>query len=434
MIKEFAVENYRSIKDRQTISFQAVGKIGEYEKNVIPFNDGSSLLKTTILYGPNASGKSNLLKALNSLKEFVSESSNYKIDQTIKHYQPFRLTMDSTQKPTRFEIDFIAQDSIRYKYEVSFFSDAIYSESLFFYPKKQPAKLFIRTLDQSIDFGITLKGDKKSVERQLGKNVLFLSKGANSEIEQLKTPYLFFRQYLFVSLGTYPLSDQALIRGYTKIMADKPNSIICGKNLSKLVKIADTGIERIDLAEIPIEKIAFPKSISDEQKQNILDNFKFEIKTIHKTINNDKSSFDVSFDLDDESAGTVKLIAVGGMILDALSDGTFLVIDELDKSLHPKLTRVLINLFHNSKTNPRNAQLLFATHDISLLDNSLFRRDQIWFSEKEANGETRLYSLSDFNGVRKETPFDTWYLTGRFGALPSIDESELFFEKEDEKS
>jgi hypothetical protein len=409
-----------------------VQRVKEHKDNLICLENGTRLLKTAMLYGRNASGKTNILRGLEALKDFVSQSSDYKIDQKIPHYQPFKLDPSCLLKPTQFEIDFLAHDGMRYQYGVSFLRDRILTESLVFYPRKQPAKLFKRESGKEMDFGIYLKGDKRGVERQLADNVLFLSKGANSNIEQLKQPYLFFKTYLFTTLGLQPFFETDLILSYTSMIADKKDPYFSTRNVGKLIRVADTGIDSISVNEIPEEKIALPPNISEEKRKRILRQLKYEIKTIHKMFAEGKPVDETSFNIWEESAGTIKLLAIGAMMLDALGDGTFLVVDELDKGLHPLLTKALIRLFHNAKTNLKNSQLLFATHDVSLLDNSLLRRDQIWFTEKEGDGATKLYSLSDIRGVRKELPFEKWYMSGRFGATPSINELELVLEPEDE--
>ena len=162
-----------------------------------------------------------------------------------------------------------------------------------------------------------------------------------------------------------------------------------------------------------------------------MERFKYEVRTKHQMFDKGKNIGETFLNFEEESLGTKKLLAVGGLIISALGDGSFIVIDELDKSLHPLLTKMLIGLFHSKKNNPFNAQLIFATHDSSLLDNELFRRDQIYFVDKEYEGYTILYRLSDIKGVRRDIPFDKWYLSGRFSAIPVISDLELQFSSDD---
>ncbi len=424
MLIEFSVENFRSIKEKQTLSMLSSGKVSEHPENLMITKNNFRLNKSSIIYGRNASGKTNLLMAMKALEFLVRRSVHFKLDQEIPPYEPFKLDKISCDKPTNFEIDFIAIDNVRYKYSLSYSKSEIIDESLFYYPKGQPAKLFVREQTKPILFGTSIKGDRRSIEKQLLNNQLFLSKGANSNIEQLKAPYLFFNKYIFARIFSDFDFDDSLINSYTRAIAEKKDTKL-KENLDKLIRIADTGISSIMVNEVSIDKIKFPDGLSEDAKKRILDRNKYEIKTIHKIYDEGITSGEITFDLHEESMGTIKLLAVGGMILDALSDGTVLIIDELDKSLHPLLTRILIKLFHNPKTNPKNAQLIFATHDVSLLDKELFRRDQIWFTEKETAGATKLYSLSDIKGIRKEFSYEKWYLSGRFGGTPVINELEL---------
>ncbi|MBI3194196.1 MAG: ATP-binding protein [Ignavibacteriae bacterium] len=423
MLIEFSVENFRSIKERQTFSMLSAGKVNEHPQNVIDWDGKIKLTKSAIVYGRNASGKSNLLRALQTLRLIVTTSSNFKLGENISIYDPFKLDDVSGRNPTKFEIDFISRNNLRYQYEVSYTEKEILFESLFYYPKKQRTKLFIRNGGNPLDFGVSLKGDKKNIENQLLSNQLFLSKGANSKNQQLSDPYLFFLMIFSQDV----LIDHYQIDVVTNlIMIDKKRTF--QTNLNNLVKFADTSISSVRLTELTDETLKWYKSLSYDIQRQLFFGTKFKVNTIHKAYSQNNENQEVVFELYEESAGTIKLLMVGGMIVAALEYGLLVIIDELDKSLHPMLTRVLVNLFHNPKTNPKNAQLIFATHDVSLLDNELFRRDQIWFTEKEQDGATKLYSLSDFKGVRKETPYDKWYLSGRFGAIPSINESELQLE------
>ncbi len=422
MLIEFSVENFRSIKEKQTLSMLSAGKVNEHPDNVAEWGN-LKLTKSAIIYGRNASGKSNLLRALNALKIIISSSSDRKLGENILYYEPYKLDPDFINKSTQFKIDYIARDNIRYTYEVSFTQREIDFETLYYYPKKQRAKLFVREKAKPIDFGVSLKGDRKGVEKQLLANQLYLSKGANSNIEQLSEPYLYFTTFLNEDplLSELPVDMIAIFLNNEKWQSYR-------NNINNLLRIADTGISSLQLDELPSEIISQYKELPDIVKQKLVWGGKYKISTIHKTKSNGKEVKEIIFDLIDESTGTIKLLVVGGNIILALEFGLPIVIDELDKSLHPLLTRTLIKLFHNPKTNPKNAQLIFATHDISLLDNELFRRDQIWFTEKESDGATKVYSLSDFNGVRKDIPYDKWYMSGRFGAIPSINESELSLE------
>lgn len=423
MILVFKVKNFRSIRDEQIFSMVSEQNVSELPNNVFKVDDKTELLKTAIIYGRNGSGKSNLLLAIQALNYLVNTSSDFKVDKPIPPYDPFKLNKKCQNAPIELSIDFITNKKTRYIYSVSFNKKKVLAEKLYFYPKSQPAKLFERN-DGDITYGEYFTGKKKQIEDLLLDNQLYLSKAGKSKLEVLHDPYLFLTENIYPSTFHDSDYDKILINVFTNKMKDDdiPNF---KENISKLLRVADTGIISLDAKETELSEDDLPEEMSDEQKKEIVERFKYQIKTKHGFFDNGKESGEVEFELQNESTGTIKLLAVGGLVLDALNDGSTLIIDELDKSLHPKLTELIIKIFHNNKTNPKNAQLIFATHDISLLNNSIFRRDQVWITEKEYEGNSIFYSLSDIKGVRKDAPFEKWYMSGRFRGIPLINEYEL---------
>ena len=194
------------------------------------------------------------------------------------------------------------------------------------------------------------------------------------------------------------------------------NNIEIRTKLSKLIKGADTKIN-----DISIEKSR--ENLSRSTFQEI-----FSVFGIHDVYSNSKIESLYELPLKEESVGTQSLYTIGADILKVLDKGGVIAIDELDTSLHPYLTKMIVMLFQSEKTNPYNAQLIFTTHDVTLLDRDLIRRDQIWLSEKDEKGVSDLFSLQDFEGLREDTPFDKWYLSGKFGGLPQIKSIESIFE------
>lgn len=425
MLLEFKIKNFRSIKDWQNFSMLGESKVKELENSVIDYN-GYKVLSSAIVYGRNASGKSNLLKAFKAIQFMVLFSDEFKVNEKIEYYEPYKLDKNFRNEPVEFLIDFIGKDGIRYEYGLGFSSDEIIYENLRFYPKSQPAWLFRRKRGENIIYGEYLTGNKKNIEELLYDNQLFLSKIGTEKNKQLAIPYSFFSKYLFVSNIHDTNYDNVLIQLFTNKMGND-NIPFFKENINKLMCVADTGIQSINIEETEINSESLPKDMSVEEKNELIKQYKYKIRTLHREFENGKEIGSLEFQLGDESTGTLKLLAVGGLILEALADGQTLVIDELDKSLHPKLTKMLINIFRNPKLNPNNAQLIFATHDVSLLDNSLFRRDQVWFAEKEFEGNSHYYTLSDIPGVRGNIPYEKWYMSGRFGATPIINENELDF-------
>jgi AAA15 family ATPase/GTPase len=425
MILELKVKNFRSIKDWQSFTMLAENKVKEHEDTIFE-NASQNILGTAIIYGRNASGKSNILKAFRAIQYMVTESAEFKIDKEISAFEPFKLDSNCLQLPTELHIDFIAKDGIRYVYEIGFTSTKILYENLKFYPKSQPATLIERKYGEPIKYGEYLTGRKKDIEEKLYENQLFLSKVSTDKLEGLTAAYLFFSEGIYVSTFHDTKYDNLLIQTFTNKMA-KNDIPFFKENINNLMRAADTGIDYIDIKEIEIDLDTLPEDMSNDKRQELVERYKHKIRTIHKKFDGEKEDGIIEFKLNEESTGTIKLLAMGGLILEALAAGQVLIVDELDKSLHPKLTRALINIFHSKKTNPNNAQLIFATHDVSLLDNELFRRDQVWFAEKEYEGYSHYYAISDILGVRAHGPYEKYYLSGRFGANPVINEVELNF-------
>jgi AAA15 family ATPase/GTPase len=199
-------------------------------------------------------------------------------------------------------------------------------------------------------------------------------------------------------------------------------------NLIKLVKAMDTSVRSISVNPTHIDAKSLPEDMTEAEREEFMHKYSYFIRTKHTVFKNDKEDGEIDFKLADESMGTGKLLVLGGIILAALAEKQVLLIDEMDNSLHPKLTKVLVKLFNDPVTNPKRAQLIFTSHEVSLLDNDLFRRDQVWLAEKEYQGYSHYYTLADIAGVRKDTPLEKWYMSGRFGATPVIDELNLDFD------
>lgn len=413
MIVEFSISNYRSIKTEQTLSLVAENSKNKEDNTFeVTLGNGSKLrlLRTAIIYGANASGKSNVLKAFYSMRQMIIQSRLLNIDESIKAYEPFLFDNNSKLNPTCFTLTFIER-FVKYRYEISFNEKEILSETLDFYPKGQPANLFQRiksdsTIQDEVVLGTSLKN--KPSEKIILKNQLYLSQFGGKPHEQLTNIYRYFRQ---VTVVTSKNNSASPLRTIQKKMLNDENQDF-KMRLSRLLKIADTKIESIS------SKI---KDTVHAIGQDI------ETLSTHIVYDNGKEIGKKELLLQEESVGTNVLFSLGGLILLSLEKGGIIFYDELDNSLHPKLTKFLIRLFQNPITNKSNAQIIFASHEVTLLDKEIFRRDQIWFTEKSKYGETSLYSAKDIEGVREDTAFDKWYLSGKFGGEPRIKEVEFIF-------
>ena len=412
MLIEFTVENFRSIKEEVTLSMVAT-KDTSFDNHLIKTNvlKDDSLLKSAVIYGANASGKTNVILALSFLKALVLNSIKHQKGQGVR-YTPFKLDDKCLKKPTRFNIVFI-KNEIKYSYSVAFNNEKIVSESLYYYPNNQKSLLFERKNTNNFRFTID-KTNQKFIAKRTLENMLFLSKSAYENYEMTAPVFDWFRETLqFVKAYEPIISEEFTIN----IL----NSDIKLKELVlKALLEADFGIENVNAAVKKSDD--FPVGIPSELKSLITNGKSIlkqnEIKTYHKGI-----AFDYYAE---ESEGTKRMFSLIGPWIDALQNGRVLVVDELDTKLHHLLNLFLIKLFHNPTQNKNNAQLIFTTHNTNLLDiQDIFRRDQIWFTEKKDTGDTDLYSLVEYS-PRTDKNIERGYLAGKYGALPFIKESRLF--------
>jgi AAA15 family ATPase/GTPase len=428
MIIEFAVTNFRSINDRQVMDFRTDGQIGNKQMvdNIALPKDrshGNSLLKTMAIYGANASGKSNFLKALHALEIMVVNSDSFKLDKPILNYEPFKLDKTSQSAPTIFEIEFIAKDKKRYRYEIHFDKNTILKEKLdvFELEKKAtfPTLIFNRVEEKIIEW-------KEGKDFSLNPNQLLLSKAGTNNVPSIKEAYRFFSTYLFYGAAQSSSFDEAMLRIAEVILSDKTTE---NEKLKKLIvsmiQAADTGITNIYTPGLETSQLSFPEEMTEEERNKIIERLKKRIKTVHAIYENGVEIGETDFDLSEESTGTMKLVGLAGIVAHALDAGSVIIMDELDKNLHPLLTRMIIGLFHNPDFNRNNAQLILSTHDISLIDVTLFRRDQVMFIDKDISGNSSVRRLSDFTGISRVKQLEKWYMAGMFNAVPAINDYQI---------
>lgn len=404
MLIEFSVENYLSFKDRVTLSMVASGDT-TLPENVIKNAQGTkfNLLKTAAIYGANASGKSNIVKALSFFRNFVLTSSTQGQIGTPIDVIPFKLDQNYISKPSEFEVIFLV-DGVSYQYGFSVDSGQVYEEWLYSFPKSQRRMLFEREQKKgdekaSIKFGSHWKGEKEILMKMTRPNALFLSVATQFNNENVKNVF----EWIYYKFYYYSDFDFAISPiYYTTDIVEQLNEL---KNeiLQFLIK-ADLGITDFEIRKKTGEEINYGGL--------------YEVITFHQGINQAGQEIKVDLSLDDESEGTKKLFGLAGPIKYSLKYRHVFISDELDTHLHPLLTKWLIKLFQNE--NPNDAQLIFTTHDSNLLDREMFRRDQIWFTEKDKAGATSLYSLWEMKDVRKEENYEKGYLMGRYGAIPFL--------------
>ena len=416
MLIEFSVTNYRSFLTTQllTLTANTTTELREENSFVSPASNLPRLLHSAVVYGPNAAGKSNLVQAIAFMKRFVLSSAKESQEGEKIDVTPFLFNRQSSRNPSEFEVLFI-QNGIRYQYGFAVTSERVTGEWLFAYPEGRAQKWFERNYDLETQkdvwyFGPKFTGRRKVWQEATRSNALFLSTAIQLNNEQLKPVFNWFDHKLHVIDHGGNLHP-----GFSTSECEKEEK---KKKILKFMNAAD-----LSITDIFLEKKEFStKDLPAEMPQNIKEEISKELdgKKLTSLFFMHPSSDtgeDVALEFEEESAGTRKLFTLAGPWLDVLDNGLVLFVDELDTSLHPHLVRFLLNLFHNPETNRHNAQLVFTTHDTTVLDQTLMRRDQVWFVEKDAENATRLYPLSDYK-PRKGEALQKGYLYGRYGALP----------------
>lgn len=433
MIKSIVIQNFRSIKSKVLLDLTKSSRKKATLQNYL--NAGSfDISASTVIYGANASGKSNILRALKALQFLLLNSAKFTPDEPIPSYEPFRLVKDTVSAPVFLKVEFII-DSVRYFYSVSYTRLQIESEKLTYYPNGREALLFDRVHGKDIVFGEYYIGEKKIIEKLTLPNQLFLSKATENNAESCLPVFHYFKSKLRVYPFLNQYNESELKRFYVKRLASDPSSNFSRK-MSTLICALDTGIQSITARETDWTNNPSFSVLPENLRTKTQENYKYEVKTIHNFYDENNSIIGTAeFDLSEESVGTRSLLPLAGIILDSLDRGSVLVIDEFEKNLHPLIVSYLIKLFSTQFTNPNRAQLLFATHDSSQLNDEIFNRDQIWFTQKNEFGETELFRCSDIKGLRLHTPLDKWYISGRLGGTAIIDDTDflLAIQEENEK-
>lgn len=440
MLWQFTVKNYKTFKDKATLSLIASSydkKTREAENIYLDEVLNKRILKSAVVYGANASGKSTLVNAIAFMRLFVLRSSKGQQGDSIE-VDPFRLNVATENKPSEFEVIF-SFNHVLYRYGYETTQEEIISEWLYYKPKTKEVELFYRDGDQ-IDFHESLfaKGKMVATQGLVRKNALLVSVAAQFNEEQATAVINWFRNLRVISTLREYYSQRFTINR-TKKTDDK-------QKLLTLLKDADFGIQDIEVELMTEDTIPshYPPSLRNkliaDLKEGNIERVNDILLSHRKYGKGNEYVHNVPFSLDkDESSGTQKYFNLLGPILDVLENGQVLVVDELDAQLHPNLLCRIISLFHSTEMNHKNAQLIFNTHDTNLLDSGLFRRDQIWFTDKDKYGAAKLYSLADFSSeeVRKNEAFEKNYIKGKYGAVPyfgSIDTlNEIFSPYENEK-
>lgn len=411
MLLQFSVENFQSIKNKVILSLEP-SQDNMHPENVITKGTHKAL-NAAAIYGANASGKTSLFKALTIALIAIRNSANLQITSIIP-VNPFRFDEESVNKPSSFEFTFIAKDLKKYVYGFSAFQNRVTEEYLYVYKSAKPSLIFDRVDTDQYKFPRDLKREMELIVQRNTPNKLFLSTATSWNVAATKEAF----EWLATGIDTF--TNIADMQGLALDMYRNDMQGEYTAFTEDLMQRADINISKINVEarEVPVEQLnqnpfglVFPI-------QNIGNHYEYKITTGHIIKNADGEEKEYQLQLGDESLGTQQLFTYGPILKQAFDNGKVIMIDEIDKSLHPFIVKYLVNMFRNPEINVNGAQLIVTTHETALLSLDTFRRDQVYFTEKDVEkGVTDLYSLDEF-GVRKSDNIEKGYLLGRYGAIP----------------
>ena len=410
MLIRFSFKNFKSFKNENCLDMEATS-LKEHEYNVAKTENGE-YLKVSAIYGANASGKTNVLQAFDYMKKRILVSDDSKKNSPIDEENIYSFMINND--PIALEVEILAKNNKIYKYGFEVLKDTIISEWLF---EKRVNKFY--AIFERENNNVSMKPNKISDLVNIDERTLFLNiySKIDRNNEDFSNVYDWFVNSMYLDLGNPNFERFINNRVSLKILSDENYK----KELLKFIKTIDSGIEGIKTTPDSLEAVKSNNGIID-------------IEVLHRGENGELKA--LPFYL--ESNGTRKMFHLFDFFMDALRNGMVLFIDELDAKLHPLLTRYIINLFHNSQTNIGNGQLIYSTHDTVNLNKETFRRDEIWFAEKDKDGISEIYALSDYileddknagKKVRNDATYNKDYLTGRYGAIPVLEEFDIIHEE-----
>ena len=420
MLVQFTVENFLSIRDKVYLSLEP-SKDSEHPENLIAKGDYKAV-NSVAIYGANASGKSSLFKAITVALIMIRNSNNVQITDKLP-MTPFKFDFESRNKPTSFEFTFIAKDGRKYIYGFSATTEKVVEEYLYCYNTSKPTLLFDLNENEKPKFNRAYKVKLEAAYQMNTANKLFLATATTWNVECTKSPF----EWLAESIDTF--TDVMELGGvaFEKYRTDENRKYIeFTKNLLKQADINISSIE-VDAKEVmggpalPFQIVVQGKIIPPNEGKH----YDVEITTGHTVVDENGEKTEFSLTLQEESIGTQLLFFYGPLLKDAFEKGKTIVLDEIDKSMHPSLVKFIMNLFRDPDVNKNGAQLIVTTHETGILSLDMFRRDQIYFTEKDSkSGVTDLYSLDEFS-VRKTENIEKGYLMGRYGAIPFLQAGEV---------
>ena len=408
MLIRFSFKNFKSFKNENCLDMEATS-LKEHEYNIAKIENGD-YLKIAAIYGANASGKTNVLQAFSYMKKRILVSDDSKVNSPMSEENIYSFLINNN--PISLEVEILAKNNKIYKYGFEILKDKIISEWLY----EKRINKFYEIFERNGNNVQIMKVKNKLFDlANIDDKSLFLKsfRAIDKSNEDFNNVYEWFMNSNYLDLGDPNFENALNNRISLKIIEDEKYK----NELLKFIKTFDATIDSINIS---------PNSIEELKNTNGV----VKVELVHNGEDGNKKALPLTL----ESNGTMKMFHLFDFFMDTLRNGNVLFVDELDAKLHPLLTRYIINLFHNSEKNIGNGQLIYSTHDTVNLNKETFRRDEIWFVEKDKNGVSELYSLSDYiiedeNGnakkVRNDATYNKDYLTGRYGAIPVLEEFDI---------
>lgn len=430
MLIEFKFGNFRSFRDEAVLSMEAMG-LGRLKNCLISYNS-MKLIPSVAIYGKNGGGKSNIIRAFWLAVQFIKNAQRTQHENAKIPVKPFLLNDYSKDEPTFFEFTYVL-DNVKYIYGFSATKEKIFSEYLYHSPKGQKATVFTRT-EQKFTF-TEEKAKRKLISEAVAPNQLFFSVACTMNDADCMRAMKWFRDYVFFSRDYADIPEQLLEYSNDKNMLAA---------ISGYAKAADLGIEKMEFEfkdevvkdfeseknipeEIRFALTAFMQNLKENSNISEIGLQKSEVRatSYHNGINKNGIKTSFTLDLSDESDGTRKLMSIAPAIESVLNNGGIVLVDELEKELHPILVNYIVAKFQSKTSNPNGAQLIFTTHNTELLNMELMRKDQLYFADINRNdGASELYSIGDFS-TKTADNIRKGYLAGKYGATPDIEISEV---------
>ena len=428
MLIEFKFTNYRSFRDETVLSMEAIG-LGTYKSCLIPFRN-KRLLPAAAIYGKNGGGKSNVIRAFWLAVQFIRNAQRTQHENAPIPVQPFLLNDTSRDEPTSFEFIYTIAD-VKYVYGFSATKKEIFKEYLYYAPKGQLSMVFERDHQNFMFRDNSEKKRRQLISEAVGPNQLYFAIACTMNESACQKSMSWFRENIFFSRDYTDIPSQLIE------YSEKPDMLAA---IKKYAENADVGIQDMNFefrneeikdasntGDIPSGIVAaltqFAKALSDISNTSEIKLQRSEVNatSYHKGLKSDGSEALFELQIADESDGTRKLMALAPAIERALECGGLLLVDELEKEMHPLMVEMIVSKFQSQSSNPNHAQIIFTTHDTELLNMNLLRKDQLYFADKsKKDGASELYSISELQTPTNEN-IRKGYLLGKYGGTPDIE-------------